>query len=528
MRGRIIAITMLGTICGSLLQVAPQSARADVNIGGDTEALLLYDLEEFAEFAGPSGSAFVLLTNEELGISFGERLVGQVNMPVSDFDFVTGTPTAPLAIDVSGDASVGVNVLTFYSTIIDGIGRLGFPDPLAIGDGALTVLFDRDQSVIGFDVVGTNGGMLDIQFFDRRGNLLDHLELHDVSDTSYVFTSDHEDIAAITVNNLDHGGVGYDNFRFVPGTGTVATPLTCSLTGPLVAGREGDVTTVTLEADVTSGSDPDSLMMLWTADCPEGSFDSVTSTLALLNIDTSVSCQMQCDVTLTVDDGLETATCTTTVTVEALESPPSIEVDATAIVVEDVDCAGDVLVELPNASATDAAGLPVDVSNDAPETFPAGQTTTVTYLATDLCGQTAEVAIDVTVSSGAGVAVEVLSSDPDRPRRGGGHVEPLADVAVAAYDSSNASCVRQQMRAVSGISRHTLESIVASCSPVGATQTDTDGMAFLDLAPGEYVVIAAIDLDLDGLPDAFSGRPVGRLNCGQWKSRRLFLRQDTD
>lgn len=111
---------------------------------------------------------------------------------------------------------------------------------------------------------------------------------------------------------------------------------------------------------------------------------------------------------LTVCDGNGAdATCRTTVTVTD-NCPPTLDVDNTSITVTDTDCSGDEAVSLPTATATDLCNPNPSVSNDAAATFPAGQTTAVTYTADDGCGNTDDNSadpLDVTVLYGADIWV---------------------------------------------------------------------------------------------------------------------------
>jgi hypothetical protein len=207
-------------------------------------------------------------------------------------------------------------------------------------------------------------------------------------------------------------------------------------------------------------------------------------------------------------------------------TPPLLDVDTTPIVVEDVDCLGEAYVVLPPASADDG-GVELDVTSDAPDVFPVGKTT-VTYTATDDCGNTTTVATDVTVLNGAGVEVLVFEATVGRGSKGGSSSVPLGDASVGVYDTSPGGCVHQYMKDANGLSRRSFETVVAECEAVNAGVTDEDGVVLVDVPPGRYVVIAGVDLDGDGLPDQYLGRPVGKLRCGNWKSRELTLRFDAD
>lgn len=77
--------------------------------------------------AAARGNAHVALQSGASGISFGEKLAGQVLGSDGFFDVVSGAPSSPLTMDTTIDGDTGVNViLIFGSTAIDGLGYLGF------------------------------------------------------------------------------------------------------------------------------------------------------------------------------------------------------------------------------------------------------------------------------------------------------------------------------------------------------------------------------------------------------------------
>jgi len=527
MKSNTVAPMLSFVVCGLVLLTGTGQSRADIDVGGDATGLFVYDLEEFKDLARLPDNAFVTLSSAELGIIFGEKLVGQVVTSVDNFDVVTGTPTVPLMMDASIDAGVGISPMSMFASVtIIGLGALGFPDRDAIGEGALTVLYDEDQRVVALDVLGTNGGTFQVRFFNRSGEVLGEAAFDEAVDDTYVFGSDAEDIAAFTVTSTDKAGLAFDNFRFIPSL--VSEGPTCNVNGPYLIERQGDVTEVPLNGEVSGDTVSDSWEYLWTTDCPGGTFDDEMSPTPTLFVDTADTCHVECSVTLTVDDGIDAVTCATTVTVEGPSEPPTLMVDTTPIVVEDLNCSGDEFVMLPAATAVDANGAELDVITDAPEWFTAGETTTVTYTAVDDCGHTATTTVDVTVLYGSGVEVHVSQRTLRGERRQRAHPEPLVGVTVEAYDSSRGSCVWQEARHRRGISHHTFEDIVAMCEPVNTAVTYEEGVAPVDVPPGKYVVIAQLDRDGDGIVDEYLGRPAGHVHCGQWKTRRLVLLVDAD
>ncbi|MGB2984329.1 MAG: HYR domain-containing protein [Phycisphaerae bacterium] len=608
MKTKGLTLTMVLAVAGSTMIAGAGRANADIHFGGEASCLYTYDFEDYADFAGPLGSAFVTLGDADLGITFGASLVGQSNTPVDGFDVISGTPVVPLTIDTSVDANQAINVLTFGNTVIDGLGPAGFPDPEGIAEGSVTVLFERDQEVVAFDLLAGNGGWVNVQFFDRSGALLGDITLGDNTSNTYAFGSDEADIAAITLCNMDLGGLLYDNFRFSPNPAD--RPTWCDIPGPYVIEQDAGTTAIELDGRVWDDPSGNLYDYEWITDCPGAYFNDDTSATTTLFINPASPLQAECQLTLIVKNEGETDICSTEVTIEGetgssvtcppdmtvesdgsgnlaeldawLDSaesddptltndfeafdyvcgaagsatvtwfvtsegsgawegptecsatftivdtvPPELTVDTTPIVVEDTDCSGVEFVELPPADVDHSGDDGVTVTVDAPDAFPAGETTTVTYTATDDCGNTSTATVDVTVLYGAGIKVHVLEHTLGSGRRARRtRPEPLADVHVAVYDASRVSCVRELVRRERRYPWRILEFIVAECEPANTGVTDEGGVALVDVPPGQYVVIAQIDSDGDGVTDDYLGRHVGRVRCGQWKTRRLIRRMD--
>ncbi len=590
-----------------------ESANAEVRFGGDATGHLIYDLEEYADLATRPGTALAVLDDWDWGITFGEKLVGQVTTFDGDFDVISGAPWVPLAIDSEVDAEDAFLILSVSSSTVGiGLGAIGFPMGAAIGEGALTVLYDVDQRVIAFDVIGPNGGALRLQFFDRLGQAIGDIVVEGLVNTAYAFSSDEWEIAAVTLTNTDLSGVGFDNFRYDPHDARRTGPPKCSLPGSYDLEHEGDVTVLALESGVSEDPDGTWLDYSWSTNCPGGYFDNHFAPDPILVVDTANTCQLECTVTLVVDYGYESDICTTTVnvdggvpatvtcppdlTVEAdgfwnveeldewLESavaergelfndfdsltpacgqtgsatvtwtvepvgacggpvscsatftivdttPPTLHLETETLVVDDLGCDDEEFVTLPLVTATDVGEWEVDVTHDAPEVFPVGQTTIVTFSATDDCGNTATGTVDVTVLYGSGIEVEVSQrtiTTGKQPRNvdRGLMQEPLADVVVALYESSPGSCAHQQIRDNLSTKWRVPQAVATLCEPVNTGVTDEAGMAFVDVPPGSYMVVAHIDTDGDGMPDEYVGQSVSSIYCGHWKSRNLVFRVD--
>jgi len=593
-------LAVIGLVCLAPAQTSP----GEIHMGGEASGVITLDLENFVDLAGRPGTAHSVLRDEELGVTFGERLVGQVETPVGNFDDISGAPSVPLAMDTSVEPAFGVNLLTVAgSTIIVGLGNVGFPLGAAVGEGSLTVLFDEDQRFVAFDLIGTNRGACRAQFFNRLGELLDDITIPEIESPSRIFTSDDVEIAAVTVTNLDYSGMGFDNLRF--SKEPLAYPTVCDANGPYEVERTGDLTTVAIE-----GPDPDEPGMegwelLWLTDCPDGTFDDRTDPTPVLSIDTAYHCSLECSVTLLISDGLTTDLCSGAVIIESggtpivcpadaaveadglgnvdaldawLDSavsddptlandfvafeygcsntgqetvtwwtegagdgdcsgptecsatftivdstPPTLELPVAELFVENLDCLDEVFVELPEVTASDSASQVVDVSVDAPDLFPAGQTTMVTYTATDECGNTTEVSLGVTVDYQAATELHLERRVFDPSKRPPHYTEVLPGAFTAAYDFSNDSCARDVVRDGHGLPNGGFATIVAECEPAGATVTDENGVAIIGVPTGHYIVVGAFDSDGDGAYDEFVGLPTGSMGCGQWKIITLTI-----
>ena len=514
-----------GLLLVTILMAMPAPvAHAEVVIGGEVTGIPVYDLEDLAEFAGPLGSAFSIIENEELGVTFGERFFGQVNTPVEGFDFITGIPTAPLTMDDTVDAAFGVNVLAIFgTTIVDGIGPLGFPNPWAIADGAISILYERDQQVIAFDIVGTNSGTITVQFFNRSAMPIGVHVVSDIMDTTYVFTSEGDDIAGITIDNTDWGGVGFDNFRFLPPDEESQTsdPPVCDAGGPYFAESTGVLTTISLDASGSSDPSGAGLSYEWSTDCPAAFFDEAAAETTVLTLDASQECQVECSVTLSVANEYEMVDCETTVTVVDTIAP-ELSVDQTPIEVIDQFCDGFVEVALPEAGAEDDGGGAPAISIDAPDMFASGETTVVTYTADDGCGHASSATLEVTVRYGANVVVLVLAA-PDASQGNAGAL-PVAGAVVGAFPVGPGTCASDWINGGTADGT-TLESVVANCTATSSAISDADGMTAVDVAPGKYIVIAGVDFDVDGEPDAYAAQPTGQINCGKEKHRTIVVSQ---
>ncbi|MCP4593756.1 MAG: VWA domain-containing protein [bacterium] len=165
-------------------------------------------------------------------------------------------------------------------------------------------------------------------------------------------------------------------------------PPVCDAGRPYLAECVGASTST--ELDGTGSSDPnapcDTLTYLWSTDCPGGSFDEATSATPTLTLDSDPGCSLTCNVSLTVSDGSDEASCGTTVTVEDTLAPTITPPQDIA-----VECHEFVGREGTGvATAADACDLDPDIdfsdqqsAGSCPDEF----TITRTWTATDACSR---------------------------------------------------------------------------------------------------------------------------------------------
>ena len=161
--------------------------------------------------------------------SFAERFVGQTLSSNGVLDVLSDTAIGPLSLQV-GKPGQNLNVVAFApppstnsSNTLTGVGPTGLN-----GEGAFAVLFDVDQSQLGFQLVGGATGSATVNFFKRDGFLLETIALSGLTNSSYGFSRDGglNDIAGFSIYNNATLGIGLDNLRYgVQGGPTDPTPV---------------------------------------------------------------------------------------------------------------------------------------------------------------------------------------------------------------------------------------------------------------------------------------------------------------
>jgi hypothetical protein len=163
------------------------------------------------------------------GVSFAEHFDGQnvalTGIPGRPFKILSGVPTNPLTLQ-PGPTGNNLAIAAFGSD--PDVGALFGRTTGSTGEGSIAVLFDVDQSEVGFDFVGAGGGPATLQFFARDGTPLDVVVLTsttgplDANPVAFRRGGGLADIAGFSLHNEDTAGLGIDNLRFGADMATVA------------------------------------------------------------------------------------------------------------------------------------------------------------------------------------------------------------------------------------------------------------------------------------------------------------------
>ncbi len=191
---------------------------------------------------------------------FGERFAGQSLGQSGFFDTLGNSASGPLTL-LSGAKDQN---LLIENGQLSGLGWLGRecdptdPDDFCPGDGlyaeakgegAISILFDGDQSEFGFELNFGDQGTVFLAFFDIQGKLLGEQALLNIGSGSsqYGFRALDDNgqalqiIAGVSIWNADPGGVSFSSVRFDvtdprdPPGGTVPLPSGLLLAGLALA-----------------------------------------------------------------------------------------------------------------------------------------------------------------------------------------------------------------------------------------------------------------------------------------------------
>lgn len=150
------------------------------------------------------------------GAVFGERFAGQIVEASGDHDQIKGPALKPLTV-MPGANGENLSIVYFDgNNVLNGYGVAGYPKRRAQGEGAISFLFDEDQSALAFQVRGGEAGQARATFFSRDGTTIAAIDLPPLGEHHYGFirADGISDIAGIVITNKDPQGIALDNLRF--------------------------------------------------------------------------------------------------------------------------------------------------------------------------------------------------------------------------------------------------------------------------------------------------------------------------
>ncbi len=152
------------------------------------------------------------------GATFAERFAGQSVEAAGNFDRVTGRAFSPLTL-LPGAPGETLSVVNMFQTnILNGYGPAGYPRADAQGEGAIAVLFDKDQPALALDILGGEAGTARIEFLRRDGSVIHAVDLstRGTMNLGFMRPDNTQDIAGFVITNRDPQGLAIDNVRFGP------------------------------------------------------------------------------------------------------------------------------------------------------------------------------------------------------------------------------------------------------------------------------------------------------------------------
>lgn len=182
------------------------------------------DFESYSRVPSPGNVLDGIAVFE--GARIAERFSGQLVAQDGGFDILHLAPAGPLALQpgVAGQ-NLAVEFVFFMSNQLKGMAPPGFPEKDAGGEGAVAILFDRDQSALGFRVAAEPDpknaavpkGRMTVAFYRRDGMLIDRLEIRLnwlLAGYGFARVGGAEDIAGIAITNRDPQGIMIDDVIF--------------------------------------------------------------------------------------------------------------------------------------------------------------------------------------------------------------------------------------------------------------------------------------------------------------------------
>ncbi len=183
----------------------------------DPESLSLQRIITFEDVRSGMGPGHLVGDLLDMdGAVFGERFAGQSVTPIGNHDQIVGAARGPLTV-MPGARWQNLSIVFFEgNNILNGYGVAGYPKRHAQGEGAISFLFDEDQSALSFQIRGGEAGAAQARFLSRDGKVIDSLDLRQTGEHPYGFIrqSGVADIAGVIVTNTDPQGLALDNVRF--------------------------------------------------------------------------------------------------------------------------------------------------------------------------------------------------------------------------------------------------------------------------------------------------------------------------
>lgn len=205
-------------LCAVIVIFASRSFACDTPVClVDPDSLDLPRIITFDDTTAGFGPGFLI---EDLlimrGAVFGERFAGQTVTAIGDHDSITGQATGPLTV-LPGAPGQNLSIVHFSgNNVLNGYGVAGFPKRHAQGEGAISFLFDANQSALAFQVRGGEDGGAFVTFFKRDGGVIDTIKLPPPGEFAFGFlrVDGTADIAGVLLTNTDPQGLALDNIRF--------------------------------------------------------------------------------------------------------------------------------------------------------------------------------------------------------------------------------------------------------------------------------------------------------------------------
>lgn len=160
------------------------------------------------------------------GAAFAERFAGQALLSAGGFDVVVSDPAGPLRLAAGAPGeNLSVSFIYMLSNQLEGLAAPGYPAREASGEGAVSVLFERDQFALGFRVAAEpepregagEPGRMTVAFYRRDGMRIAEMEIAldwGRGDYGFIRAGEVDDIAGITITNRDPAGIAIDDLIF--------------------------------------------------------------------------------------------------------------------------------------------------------------------------------------------------------------------------------------------------------------------------------------------------------------------------